>query len=258
MVVSLIITTYNSPNVLDLVLGTVFRQSCMPAEVIVADDGSDIRTRKIIDNWSGLLPIVVSWIPDSGFRAARSRNLALLKASGDYIIMIDGDCLLPPNFVSNHRKLARKNRVVAGGRYLISKEQTDLLLSGPFDSSRFIYRSLKFISLPLGPLRDLRPKNWQQARTCNLGLWKSDALSVDGFDECYEGWGKEDSDFVLRLVYGKKVRVRSGRLAVCVSHLHHMENSRLNLDENRYRLSSLMVDNRLMQGFAQRSVLSDL
>jgi len=256
--VSIIITTYNRPDALDWVLGSVSMQSRIPNEVIVADDGSGISTQKIVDKWKDSLPLIVSWLPDNSFRAARSRNAALLKASGDYIIMVDGDCLMPPRFVGNHIMLAEPNAVVAGGRYLFGKHETDQLLSKPFDARQLSYRSLKFCSLPLGPIRDLRPQDWKQARTCNLGLWRSDALGVNGFDETYVGWGKEDSDFVFRLTHEHRLKIRSGRLATCVGHLHHRESSRLNLADNEARLSEMMDQKEIIQVNAQRSVLANL
>ena len=256
--VSLIITTYNRPDALDWVLGTVSLQSHIPDEVIVADDGSGISTQKIVNKWKNFLPLAVSWIPDSGFRAARSRNIALLKASGDYIIMVDGDCLMPRHFVRNHKRLSKPNTVVSGGRYLFGENETQQLLSGPFDSRQISYRSLKFSSLPLGPIRDLCSKNWKQARTCNLGLWRSDALSVNGFDEAYVGWGKEDSDFVFRLTGKNGLNIRNGRLAACVGHLYHTEVSRLHLRENQVRLSELVCQEEKTRIVSKRSVLSNI
>ena len=41
--------------------------------------------------------IIHSWQEDNGFRAARSRNKAIFKSSGDYIVLIDGDIILHPN-----------------------------------------------------------------------------------------------------------------------------------------------------------------
>ena len=256
--VSLIITTYNRPDALDWVLGTVSLQSYIPEEVIVADDGSHGSTQRVIDKWKDCLPVAVSWLPDSGFRAARSRNVALLKASGDYVIMVDGDCLMPRHFVRNHKRLSKPNTIVSGGRYLFGENETQQLLSGPFDSRQISYRSLKFSSLPLGPIRDLCSKNWKQARTCNLGLWRSDALGVKGFDEAYVGWGKEDSDFIFRLINEHRLKIRSGRLATCVGHLHHRESSRLNLADNEARLSEMMGQKEIIQVKAKCSVLANL
>ena len=97
--VALIITTFNRPDALDWVLGSVSLQDSLPDEVIVADDGSTENTCCVIEKWRGKLNILHCWQADDGFRAARARNLAIQKATCDYILMVDGDCLLPRNFI---------------------------------------------------------------------------------------------------------------------------------------------------------------
>ena len=236
--VALIITTYNWPNALDWVLGSASRQDSLPDEVIVADDGSLDNTRCIIETWRKEFNILHCWQPDDGFRAARVRNLAIQKATCDYILMVDGDCLLPRNFVSRHRVLAEKGWMVSGNRHLLSASKTDALLTGSFDEKRLGFNHVKFREIPLGFLRDLRPTKWATARTCNLGVWRSDLYSVDGFDESYRGWGKEDSDLVVRLLR-TGIRIRSGRFATCVDHLHHPENDKASLTVNMNKFKAV-------------------
>ena len=239
--VSLILTTFNWPEALDLVLQSVAKQNLRPAQVIVADDGSTVSTRLIIDRYKQRLPIELVWQPDSGFRAARARNLAVLRAEHDYIIFIDGDCLLHPDFIQNHLKLARRGKIVAGSRALISEQETDRLIqNGKTKSNDYLFSSHKFSNLRLGALRDLRPYSWQTVRSCNFGLYKADIVKVKGFDEEYIGWGREDSDFVVRLVQAG-VTVRSGRFAACVAHLYHRERSRDQLSSNDARFEQTLL-----------------
>ena len=89
---TLIITTYNKPVFLELVLKSVMRQRVLPCEVIVADDGSKEDTKALIERYQALFPVplVHSWIPDEGFRLSMSRNVAIAKAKGDYIIIATG------------------------------------------------------------------------------------------------------------------------------------------------------------------------
>lgn len=79
--VSLIVTTYNRPLFLELVLKSILRQKVMPAEVIIADDGSTIETEELINRYVKLFPVplIHSWIPDKGFRLAKSRNMAIAR-----------------------------------------------------------------------------------------------------------------------------------------------------------------------------------
>lgn len=239
---TLIISTFMRPDALDRVLTSVANQTMAPSEVIIADDGSDSETSQLIKSWGFSLPIIHSWIPNTGFRAARARNCAVLKASSPYLVFIDGDCVLPPDFIQSHLSLKNPGKIIAGGRALLSKGVSDQILSRANSGSEHLFSGYKFMKLPLGKLRDLRPKNWSSVRTCNLGIYRTDALSVCGFDENFIGWGREDSDFVLRLL-SAGIRIRSGRLAACVHHLWHPESPRGRLSNNDKLLEQTMIDN---------------
>lgn len=238
MNVSLLITTYNRPDALDLVLKTVANQSQVPSEVVVCDDGSSLETGMLVRQWKGQLPIRHAWQPDRAFRAARSRNLGISETTADYLVLIDGDCLLPPTFIENHMKLAKPGYLVAGGRYLLSESETDALL-GEASLIEGAFTHWKFRAISLGLLRDLPPSAWDTVRTCNVGLYRDEIEAVGGFDESYVGWGREDSDFVVRLMH-RGVKVRSGRFAACVAHLHHLERSRDQLSENDARFHACL------------------
>ena len=55
-----------------------------------------------------------------------------------------------------------------------------------------IKRLAPLVSLPLGPLRRLRSRDWRGAQGCNLGIWRSDLIAVDGFEGAFASWGRED------------------------------------------------------------------
>lgn len=240
MKVALLITTFNRSDALDLVLKTVAEQTRIPDEVVVCDDGSSHETSMLVRRWALKLPICHAWQPDNEFRAARSRNLGLSKSDVEYIVWIDGDCLLPPNFVENHLKLAKPGHLVTGGRHLLSDYETYALLTGT-ESIQSAWKNWKFWSVSLGTLRDLGPSAWETVRTCNLGIHRDELTTIYGFDESYVGWGREDSDAVVRLM-NHGVKVRSGRLAACVAHLHHVERSRDQFSENDERFYNCLRD----------------
>ena len=238
--ISVIITTYNQPQLLRLVLLALEKQTDLAFEVIIADDGSTQATADLIKCFQqkNILSIRHVWQVDDGFQAAKIRNKAIQAASGNYIIFLDGDCIPRPHFIEKHRILAAPGYFVGGNRSLLSSAFTAEIVtqSSSIESlnlfnyvllgcKRKINRWFTLFLLPLGFLRYIHPSRWRGIKTCNLAVWKNDLLSVNGFDESYVGWGYEDSDLVLRLLRAA-VKHKSGRFATTVLHLWHPENHR--------------------------------
>ena len=239
---ALIITAYNWTDAIALVLESVSKQTVTPDYVLVADDGSGLAVRDTVSAWMGRIRSLRHvWQPDTAFRAARVRNLAALKVDASHLVFIDGDCVLPPTFIERHREIIRPNTLVAGGRYLATKEETESLLYRQVVVKDSLFSGFKFKSLSLGPLRDFGPRNFGAVRTCNFGLMRSDFLAVGGFDESFIGWGREDTDLVVRLL-NAGLTIRSGRLGACVYHLDHPKTERSCLPENDKRLRRV-IDN---------------
>lgn len=111
MKTTLLITTYNWPKALELVLYSVLHQHVMPDEVVIADDGSTEETKKLIDRYAEKMPVPVIWVwqEDKGFRRTSILNKAIAKATGDYIIQVDGDVVLSSHFVEDHIEMAQKD-----------------------------------------------------------------------------------------------------------------------------------------------------
>ena len=253
--VTVVVTTYNKPQMLELVLESLTRQSCIPDQVIVADDGSTNCTALVVKKYMNALPIEHVWQADRTFRAARCRNLAATRITAEYVLFIDGDCVLPPRFVESHIRLRRSGTLVAGGRLLLTRKETDeILKSGITKLRKASLKWLKMARLYLGPLRDLNSKNWKIVRTCNMSLNLHNLIEAGGFDESFEGWGREDSDFVVRLI-SSGVTIRSGRYSACVVHLWHPEESKQNLTINDERFNNTMLEGKRV---SQKSLLLNL
>lgn len=238
--ISVIVTTYNRPDALHLVLLALAQQTQLPNQVIVADDGSTDETRLLIGQLQNQLnyPLQHVWQKDEGFQAAKIRNKAALNADNNYLIFLDGDCIPFPDFIEKHRLLAERNWFVSGHRILLEKKLTQKILQGLLpiykDSTlqwlshyfnRQSNRLFPLLRIRLNKLRKLDAKHWQGAKSCNLGLWKADFLNVNGFDESFIGWGYEDSDLVIRLIRADIYR-KSGKFAIPVIHLWHRQNDR--------------------------------
>jgi len=252
--ISVIVTTYNREDALAAVLRSLARQTDADFEVVVADDGSGPATAALIEAWKAKVGHRVEhvWHDDHGFRAAEIRNRAVLAARGTYCVFLDGDCIVRPDFVATHRRLAERGCFVTGNRILLSPELTATVLREKLAPEEWglarwlaerwrggVNRLSALLHLPLGPLRRLRQGAWQGARSCNLAIWRSDLDRVDGFDADYSGWGKEDSDIIVRLLRAG-VRRKDGVFATGVIHLWHKEFDRSGLAENERKLADVV------------------
>ena len=240
MKVALLITTYNRPDALNVVLERMACQTRLPDEVIVCDDGSTTTTRPVVASWLDSVPVRHAWVSDRQFRASMTRNLGILKSQSDLLIFVDGDCLMPPTFIETHVKLAQPGYLLAGGRYLLTRDETLSILNKDVAVSS-VFGNWKFMRWPLGPFRYLGSTRWKSVRTCNLSLHREDTIRVAGFDESFIGCGLEDSDFVVRLLHSG-IRIRSGRLGACVAHLYHDESSRDRLSINHQRFQETLTN----------------
>lgn len=235
--VSLIVTTYNWKEALSVTLASIKKQTVIPFEVIVADDGSRSDTQSLIEQYKENFPtqLIHSWQEDTGFRLAASRNKAIAKARGDYLIIVDGDLHLPPKFIQSHLNAAKKGCFVQGGRVLlgrkVSKNVLDKHFVPSFFSSDIRNRHNMLDSLVLSRIFTKIRNNDQSTRGCNFALWKRDAVSVNGYNEDFEGWGREDSEMVVRLLNKGLNRIYL-KFQAAVYHVYHKDNSREMLEGN--------------------------
>lgn len=241
--VSLIIPTYNWVEALDLVLQSAANQRQLPSEVIVADDGSTAATAELIQRHQANFPVplIHAWQADEGFRAARSRNNGVAHSRGEYLIFVDGDTVLHRDFVADHLNLAKKNHFSVGSRVLLSEAATQAAFAvNRFDFSLLTTQAdnkgnalhLPFLAgIYAKPVRE-PVKRWIfKVRSCNMGVWRSDYEAVNGFNQDFCGWGREDSEFALRL-FKKGLSMRRLKFAAVQYHLHHDENDRSRLENN--------------------------
>ncbi len=257
--ISIIVTTYDRTDALDAVLRSLAKQSDRDFEVIIADDGSGPQTAALIEGWKTRLgvPLQHVWHAHRDFRAGEIRNRGIRASAGSYCIFLDGDCIARPDFVAQHRALAESGWFVTGNRVLLTESLTAKVLAeqlepehwgvGDWIGQRFsggLNRLAPVLNLPLGPLRRVNAGEWEGARSCNLAIWRADLGRVDGFDAIFSGWGKEDSDLVIRLI-NAGIRRKDGRYATGVLHLWHAAADRLRLPENERLLARVIESKRV-------------
>src|SRR5262249_46323333 len=106
-----------------------------------------------------------------------------------------------------------------------------------------VNRLAALLRLPLGPLRKFHARQWRGARSCNLGIWRSDLERVDGFDASFTGWGRGDSDRLTGVLRWGLPR-KGGRFAPGVFHLCQPNPDRAKLPANDARLDGVLKSDR--------------
>ena len=245
--ITVVLATYNWSQALDLCLQSLQTQTDQRFEICIADDGSTGDTGELIRAWQGrsAVPIRHFWQEDQGFRKSRILNQAIAAAEGDYLVFLDGDCIVQPDFIARHRALATPGFLVTGARILLSESLTQRLCAqGVWDHQAFLQQSTSLrlrgqlnkwgplhLKLPDHPGRNYREFVWRRIKGCNMAAWRDDVRRIGGFDEGLEGWGHEDADFVFRL-QAAGVRRKSGSWATEVLHLWHRTASKETAEKN--------------------------
>ncbi len=224
---SVIITTHNRPYYLDKVLYGYAQQRVTPHEIVIADDGSTDETPEIIQKYQQQVdfPILHAWHPFSGMpQISKARNNATRMSSGEYIIYTDGDCIPGPMFVADHQRLARPGHFVQGRRNFLNYKAFET-----FNGSESAWQLLKhWMNRGLTRL-DLiaripglatRSNTLKGVRGCNIATWRSDIDAINGWNEEFVGFWREDSEFVTRLMR-TGVKRRNALFSAVLFHMEH-------------------------------------
>ena len=260
---TLIISTYNWPQALRCCLKSVALQSVLPDEVIVADDGSTIETADLIKEiaLSFATNLIHVWQPDDGFELAKIRNKAIAKARHEYIVQVDGDLILHQHFIKDHLSLAKPNYFTTGSRILLKQDVTSDILQGRKNfesihalsgksSNSFNGMRIGFVRKFLATRYKMKGENKYYVKGCNMSFWRKDLLLVNGYNELFTGWGKEDSELAIRLINGgvKKQFLKAG--GICY-HLYHKEASR-QMEEKNTRIMNDAIEHKTI--WAQKGI----
>lgn len=234
----MLISTYNWPEALKSVLESLKAQLIMPNEVLIADDGSGEATKKVVESFSESLAIPVQhiWQEDNGFRKSEILNKAIAATTADYIIQVDGDCIMHKNFVQDHMAQVAKGCFLFGSRVNIKPESVEVVLSMAVPRFSFFSGDVKNktrnLRIPYFQKKYKPTSNFsEKTRGCNLSYWRNDFLAVNGYDESIAGWGREDSEFVLRLL-NNNVKGKRLRYGGIVYHIYHPEKSKEHVAAN--------------------------
>ncbi|GGB86144.1 glycosyl transferase family 2 [Flavobacterium suaedae] len=236
---TLLITTYNWPEALELILMSLLKQTKMPDEVIIADDGSGKETKELIDKYKEKLsiPLLHIWHEDKGFRKSIIINKAIAQSKSDYIIEIDGDIIMEKHFIEDHLRFAEEGMYLFGSRATITKEKLPELFKKKLIHFNFSSSGIKkrgrTLRIPLF-MNFIKPValRSKKLRGCNMSFWKKDFLAINGYNENIVGWGMDDSELIERMhnngVLGKRLKYTG-----LAYHIYHKEQPKNNLEINK-------------------------
>lgn len=240
MKISVIISVYNQPAFLDLVLHGFRHQTDSDFGVIVADDGSGPGVANVIARHQEHQPYALHhvWHEDDGYRRYAIMNRAIAESDADYLIFTDGDCIPKPNLIAVHRRISRPRHYVTGACVRLSRATTqrithEAVISGKvfdplwlaFNEGWKNYRTFKpnffvpeSIGLQMDRISGLRV-SYGRFTAANSSCFREDALAIDGFNEKMV-YGGGDYEFGIRLQNNgiKPIRLKT---ASSTLHLDH-------------------------------------
>lgn len=235
MQLSVIFSTYNSPEWMTKTLWSLHYQTFQDFEIIIADDGSGEDTKQAIELFMSESGRAVKhvWQPDDGFQKTRILNKALIASEGDYILFTDGDCVLREDFLAVHMQERQPGYFLSGGYFklpmptshAISKE--DIQTQRAFDLEWLLANGLKkthktmkltATGLKRKLLNSLTPTKatWNGH---NVSGWRTDIFAANGFDERMQ-YGGEDRELGERL-FNAGIKSKQIRYSAICLHLDH-------------------------------------
>lgn len=185
---SFIIPVYNRPDETQELLES-FRalNGSIDFEIVIIEDGSTISSKQIIKQFEEQLNISYYQKPNSG--PGDSRNYGMLKAKGNYFIILDSDCILPKNYLIEVEKALDLEYVDCfGGPDAAHHSFSNLQKAINFSMTSFI---------TTGGIRGKSNSiNSFEPRSFNMGLSKPAFIATNGFGQIHPG---EDPDLSIRL-----------------------------------------------------------
>ena len=246
--ITLIVSTYESPAALEKVLQGVHGQTQAPHEILVADDGSGQATRTLVERWQPRLGLRHIWHEDRGFRKTVILNQAVAAAKGDYLVLLDGDCVPHRDFIRDHAALAEKNFWIQGRRCFVEQKFVADFSVDHTPIARWCLQGritglAKAFRLPFPIVR--RNRQHRGIIGCNMAFWQDDLVAVNGFDEDYTGWGiGEDSDLGARLYHLGRTRKFVYGWAV-IYHLNHPQLPKAHVPASKQSLAETIASGKI-------------
>lgn len=238
--VTVIVSVYKNIEALNIVLKSLQNQTIVPDEIIISEDGNSEIMKSFVENLQiENITIVHLSCEDIGWRKNVALNKAIVNASGEYLIFIDGDVVPHKRFIEGHLYWSKPKRVCAGKRAELGANISKRILSGEMSidelTSKYILWVNKLHKDKVRHYEDgiyIKPNGWlfkylvskkhiSYIIGCNFSCYKEDMESINGFNEDYMHPSVgEDVDINWRF-RGSGIEVVSVRNIANVYHLWH-------------------------------------
>ncbi|WP_452603356.1 glycosyltransferase [Pontimicrobium sp. MEBiC06410] len=185
---SFVIPVYNRPDEIEELLQSfIALEASVDYEIVIVEDGSTITCESVIKKYNTTLNISYYNKPNSG--PGDSRNYGMKKAKGNYFIILDSDCILPKQYLTEVIKSLKSNYVDCfGGPDAAHESFTNLQKAINFSMTSFI---------TTGGIRGNKNSVGKfQPRSFNMGISKKAFNTTNGFGRIHPG---EDPDLTIRL-----------------------------------------------------------
>lgn len=185
---SFVIPVYNRPDeIKELLESFVNLEFDDDYEIVIVEDGSTLSSKEVVENFQDDLNLAYYFKPNSG--PGDSRNFGMKYAMGNYFIILDSDCILPPNYLMEVDKSLQNKYVDCFGG-----------LDAAHNSFSALQKAINFSMtsfLTTGGIRGHKHSfDKFQPRSFNMGISKEAFIATDGFGNIHPG---EDPDLSIRL-----------------------------------------------------------
>jgi len=187
MKLSIIVPVYNRPDQIEELLNSLAKQDFSENfQTVIVEDGSSIDCKSVVEKYKNL-DICYFYKPNSG--PGDSRNFGMQKASGTYFIILDSDCVLPQNYLSQIKQALENNYTDCFGGVDDSKTE--------FSDIQKAINFAMTSAFTTGGIRGASEKLTKfQPRSFNMGISKKAFETSKGFSSLHPG---EDPDLAMRL-----------------------------------------------------------
>jgi glycosyltransferase involved in cell wall biosynthesis len=187
---SIIIPVYNRPDEVDELLESLTNQSFSDFEVIVVEDGSSLPCKDVVNHYSEMLSIKYFTKENTG--PGTTRNYGAERASGEFFIFFDSDCIIPDQYLQEvENELYKQNIDAFGGPDRAHNSFTPIQKAINYSMTSF---------LTTGGIRGGKERfDKFYPRSFNMGISKKAFIETGGFSTLRFG---EDVDFSMRLIEG--------------------------------------------------------